>query len=110
MAEHKLEDMKRILREEVRKYAGRGWGAGLRLFAILDDERDVYAVNAVGYPKHNSHNMVVVMARLLDDKIVIEVDNTNKWLIDALLQRGIQREQVILAHNGEPVPETAPDY
>lgn len=108
MAEQKLGDMKHILREEVRKYAGRGWGLGVRLLPLLDDENETYAVNAVDYPERKDYAVVVVLARLLNGKIVIEEDATNKKLVDALLQRGISRNDIILAYENEPVPETAP--
>jgi sulfur carrier protein ThiS len=48
---------------------------------------------------------VVVMARLLGDKIVIEEDTTDKPLLDALLQRGVPRESILLAYDGDIVPE-----
>lgn len=49
--------------------------------------------------------LVVVLARVVGDKVVIEEDNTDKKLIDALRQRGIPREQIILAYAGEPIPD-----
>jgi sulfur carrier protein ThiS len=45
------------------------------------------------------------MARIVADKIVIEADNMDKPLLDALLQRGIPREQILLAYNGDIIPE-----
>lgn len=49
--------------------------------------------------------LVVVLARVVGDKVVIEEDTTHKKLIDALLQRGIPRSQIILAYAGEPMPD-----
>jgi hypothetical protein len=40
-------------------------------------------------------------------QIVIEMDDSNKPLVDALLQAGIPRSKIILAYAGEPVPESA---
>jgi hypothetical protein len=34
-----------------------------------------------------------------------EEDPTDKKLVDALLQRGIPREQIVLAYAGEPIPD-----
>ena len=36
---------------------------------------------------------------------MIEEDTTDKKLIDALLQRGIPRGQIVLAYEGEPIPD-----
>lgn len=46
----RMDILKQIVREEVEKYAAGGRGANILLFAILDDERGIYAVNAVDYP------------------------------------------------------------
>jgi XisI protein len=94
-----------ITREEVAKYAGKGRGANIILFPLLDDARQVYAVNAVDYPTREEVAMVVVLARVVGDKVVIEEDTTDKKLVDALLQRGIPRNQIILAYAGEPIPD-----
>lgn len=44
-----MDIFKQTLREEVQKYASNGRGANILLFAILDDEQNIYAVNAVDY-------------------------------------------------------------
>jgi hypothetical protein len=95
-----------IVREEVEKYASDGRGANVILFPVLDDARQIYTVAAVDYPKRvYEGGMVVVLARVVGDKVVIEEDGTNKPLLDALLQRGIPREKIVLAYQGEPIPD-----
>ena len=98
--------LKQIVREEVAKYAGiQGRGANLRLFKLLDDENRIYAVNAVDYPVREDVAGVVVLARIFDNRVVIEEDATDKPLVDALLQLGIDRTQIVLAYEGEQVPD-----
>jgi len=94
-----------IVREEVTEYASDGVGGNIRLFPVCDDTRQIYAVNAVDYPRYKEMPDVVVMARIVGDKVVIEHDGTDKPLVQALLQRGIPREQIVLAYAGEPVPD-----
>ncbi len=94
-------ELKKILREEVEKYSGQG--VNCYLFPLLDDEHQNYAVNAVDYPTREQTAGVVVMARIVGSSIVIEEDMTDKKLVDALIQRGIPREQIILAYAGEAV-------
>ena len=105
-----MDKLKSTLKEEVRKYAGSGRGARLRLYPILDDERSHYSVVAVDEPrgKYLKHEIHVVFARLQDDHIIIEVDNTDKPLVDALLQQEIPREKIILAYAGETVSDAIP--
>lgn len=103
-----MDQLIQVVREEVRKYAGtRGRGANVILFPLLDDERLTYAVNAVSYPNREEYAMVVVLARVVDNKVVIEEDATDKKLVDALIQRGIPRDQIVLAYEGEPIPDAA---
>ena len=49
----------------------------------------------------------LTMARIVGNRVVIEEDMTDKKLVDALLQRGILRDQIILAYEGEPIPDAA---
>lgn len=100
-----MDILKQILREEVQKYAASGRGANILLFAILDDEQSIYAVNAVDYPNRQDVAGVVILARFVGNMIVIEEDMTDKKLVEALMQRGILRDQIILAYDGEPIPD-----
>lgn len=102
-----MDNLKRTVREEVEKYAAGGRGANILLFAILDDKHSIYAVNAVDYPKCDDVAGVVVMARIVGNRVVIEEDTTDKKLVDALQQRGILRDQIVLAYEGEPIPDAA---
>jgi hypothetical protein len=98
-----MDNLNQIVSEEVEKY-GSG-GRGMRLFPLLDHLHQVYAVNAVEHPKRTKFAGVIVMARIAGDKVVIEYETTDKPLLDALLQRGIPREQIVLAYQGEPIPD-----
>ena len=103
-----MDNVNKIVRTEVRKYAGNGEGANLRLFPILDDERATYAVTAVDYPHRVQEAGIVVLARIVKDIVVIEEDLTDKKLVDALTQAGIKREQICLAYAGDDLPDA--DY
>lgn len=94
-----------IVREEVRKYdcGGRGWNS--RLFFLADEPNQVYTVVAIDYPQRRNIGGLVMLARIVEDKVVIEEDNTDKPLLDALIQQGIPREQIVLAYQGETIPE-----
>jgi len=100
-----MDNLLKIVRQEVQKYAGSGRGINLRLFPSLDDEHQIYAVIAVDYPNRQHVAGVVVLARIVGDKVVIEEDTTNKKLADALIQNGIARENIILAYDGEILDE-----
>jgi hypothetical protein len=44
--------------------------------------------------------------RILGNTAIVERDQNDKMVKDALLQAGIPREKIILAYAGEPIPET----
>jgi hypothetical protein len=100
-----MDTLTQIVRQEVSAYAGNGRGANILLFPLLDDEHHTYAVNAVDYPTRDDVAMVVVLARIVGDVVVIEEDTTDKKLVDALLQRGISRQNIVLAYLGESIPD-----
>jgi sulfur carrier protein ThiS len=94
-----------IVREEVRKYAAGGRGLNLRLFFVGDELNHIYNVLDVEYPVRHDVAGIVVFARIVGDQVIIEEDTTDKPLVDALMQQGIPREQIVLAYQGEPVPD-----
>jgi hypothetical protein len=94
-----------VTREEVCKYAANGRGLNVRLFFVADEVRMIFNVVDVEYPVRKDIAGIVVMARIVGDKVIVEEDTTDKPLVDALIQRGIPREQIILAYRGEPIPD-----
>ena len=68
-----------------------------RVFAVIsvDDNHNEYSGNAG------------LIARIDGDKVIIEHDMYNKPLVDALVQAGVPRDQIVLAYTGEAVSETA---
>jgi hypothetical protein len=68
------------------------------LFTVID----LYTVQG---KRHANAGLVV---RVEGDQVIIERDMNNKMLVDALLQAGVPREQIILAYAGELLPVTQP--
>jgi XisI protein len=54
--------------------------------------------------QHQADTGLVV--RIAGEFIIIEHDMNNKPLVDALVQAGVPRTQIILAYAGEPLPAT----
>ena len=67
-----------------------------RLFAVISIDN-----------KHNEYSGDAgLIVRIDGDRIVIEHDMYNKPLVDALVQAGVPREQIVLAYLGEMQAET----
>jgi hypothetical protein len=97
-----MDQLEQILKEEVFKYAGGGFN--LKMFPLANADQKVYAVNIIDAPLRKMGAGVVVLARIIEDFIIVEEDNTTKPLVEALMQRGIPRKQIILAYAGEGLP------
>ncbi len=84
--------------EELAKYAGEelSLSGPTQLYYVQNLEAQVYAVLSPYHPVFGKTE-VVIMARIVNDSIVIDVDKTNKPLHEALWQSGVPDEQITLA-------------
>src|SRR6266851_2748482 len=96
-----VDNLIQTVRHEVAEYVRPSPNA--TAYYLENGEQHVFAVLSVptSDPQRTS---VVIMARLVNDLILIESDKTNKPLYEALLQAGIPREQIVLLYEGEQVP------
>src|SRR5262245_51752736 len=74
-------------------------------YLATSDDHSLFTVVAVGIVKGQRIVETSLIVRLVGGKIVIEYDDNNKPLVDALVQAGISRDEIILAYAGEPVVE-----
>jgi len=98
-----MDSLKTTVEKVIESYTGEGPNG----YAYLsqDTAKGVYTVFSVGYIKKQRSVDANLIVRLLGDKIIIERDMNDKTLMDALLQAGISRQQIIVAYAGEPAPE-----
>ena len=73
----------------------------LRMYTLSNEDRHIYAVNVIDWPERHQPAAVVVLARIEDDKVIIEEDITDRPLVEALVNAGIPREQIVLKYAEE---------
>ncbi|MBZ0315024.1 MAG: XisI protein [Anaerolineae bacterium] len=100
-----MDRLAEIVRHEVFWYAG--GGPNLKVIPFANEDEHAYAVAIMDKPTHRLPVEIMVMARLEGDTVIIEADNTNRPLVDALVAAGIPRDKIVLAYAGEPIPEGA---
>jgi hypothetical protein len=83
-------------------------GKVLNGYSYLTQSEDglVYTVVDVARIQGKHVSGVSLVVRIAGEFIIVERDQNDKTVLDALLQAGIPRNQIILAYAGEPVPET----
>jgi hypothetical protein len=93
-----------LVKREVALYAG--ISPDYVAYAILDDVQQHYIVVDVAKNHNIEPGGIIVMARVVDDYVMIEEDTTDKPLYKALIvNANIPREQIILAYEGETLSE-----
>ena len=86
-----------ILRQIVTQYAS--WGASrcdIRSEAVIDTDHDHYEVMSVGWQgRHRVHGCVVHLD-IINGKVWIQHDGTNRPVADELLAAGVPRDDIVL--------------
>jgi hypothetical protein len=100
-----VQQLTEVTSREVERYIG--YSPQERYFPLLDTEHSTFAVVGIPNWPRTYPAGIVVLARVVGDKIVIEEDTTDQPLYEALMANaGVPREQIILAYAGETLPET----
>lgn len=98
-----MDTLKQTVREVMQGYAGKV----LNGYSYLTQNEDgsVFTVVVVTHLQGKHYSGVSLVVRIVGDHVIIERDQNDKIVLDALVQAGIPRQQIILAYAGEPVPE-----
>lgn len=77
-------------------------GANYDSFLTISPDENVYTVVDIARDSRSRHfTATSLIVRIVDKQIIIEHDDNDKPLVDALIQAGIPQEQIILAYNEE---------
>src|SRR5260221_6463140 len=100
-----MDTVESILQKTIEGYTGKGLNG--YAYLVHDPDRAVFTVISVGFIKGKRYVDANLIVRLVENKIIIERDQNDKVLVEALIQVGVPRDQIILPYAGEPVPEVA---
>ena len=94
--------LKHILLEELEGYTGEG----LNDFAYLttNEAEQIYTIVDIATVRDKRPIGTVLVARLINDQVIIELDRHDKLLVDALKARGVPESQIVLAYRGDAIP------
>jgi hypothetical protein len=82
---------------------------GLNGYSVLTTSEDKRLLTIVSVANVRGQRLTTtsLIVHLEGNSVIIEHDINNKPLVDALIQAGVPREQIILAYTGEVVPQSA---
>lgn len=66
-------------------------------FTVFDDEQNCYTVFDLGWQNRHRIKSMPVLIRILNEKVWVEVDNTDYVFVDRLLEAGIPAGDIVLA-------------
>jgi hypothetical protein len=93
---HYQELIKRCLAQR-ESYIRRARHNGIEIQRITDDDNANYLLVYLGWDKDRRVQQTALHLRVKDDKIWIEVDETEEGIATALLRAGVPREDIVLA-------------
>jgi hypothetical protein len=100
----RVADLTSVIQHQVKDYAVPTYKA--KTYYVGDEKQQIYTVIVVpndNYPFPTKAG-ITVMARIVDEYVVIDQDITDRPLYEALIAAGIPREQIVLAYAGETLP------
>lgn len=101
----RIEEINTIVRQEIIEY-NHANDYKAKGYFLEDSRQRVYSIIIV--PNHDHPFVhkpdIMMMARVIEDKVVIDEDRTDRPLYQSLVRAGIPREQIILSYAGEKLP------
>src|SRR5262245_12208889 len=98
-----MDKLKSTVRQVVEGYSGKAHNG--YLYLAISPLEDVFTVVGIGVLDGQRFVNTTLVVRIVGDLVVVERDQNDKIVLDALLQAGIPRDKIILAYADEPAPE-----
>ncbi|MCC7448792.1 MAG: XisI protein [Anaerolineae bacterium] len=91
-------DLTAIVRQEVREYV---WDQDdSKAYLLENAAHQIYAVLVIPIDDPQQ-SLTIIVAQIANNQVIIETDLTDKPLLNALLDAGVPREQIVCAYMGE---------
>ena len=100
-----METLQHTLKTALAGYAGPALNGESLLTASVDGR--VLTIVSIGQVAGETVVDIGLIARVVDERVIIYCDVNNKPLVEALLQAGVPRRQIVLVYAGEIVTDAA---
>ncbi len=88
-----------VVRQQISTYATDGYnlaGQRIKLYFVENPQEQVFAILGP-YDPVDGKAELVLMARIIDNQVIIDFDKTSKPLYNALKRAGVPEHQIIIA-------------
>lgn len=92
----KIDRYREIVGRVTREYALKPSHGDIKAEAIIDPNHDHYEVMHVGWDRHRRVHGSVIHMDIIDGKVWIQYDGTNRPVANELLAAGIPHEDIVL--------------
>ncbi len=100
----KITRYREIIRDVIAEYANHKPSIGnINVEVIIDPERDHYEVMHIGWQDFRRIHGSVIHLDIINGKIWIQYDGTNRPVAEALLEAGVPHEDIVLGFHPEDV-------
>ncbi len=100
------EAITRVLHEFVE--ALQGMASGLETLLISDEPQQTYAILELGWEGKQRVCLMLVLVRIVETKVWMEVDNTDYGFVDRLIAAGIPMGDLVLAFHHPALRQHTP--
>jgi hypothetical protein len=105
----KVECYRRIVLDLIEKYVPYR-PRGIEAFQVLDQERDHYMLMHDGFKNHRRYYGCLLHLQVHDGKVWIRHDGVEGGVAEELVERGVAREDVVLAFHPPYLRYRSPFY
>jgi hypothetical protein len=99
----KLTGYREILRRVLGEYAAWSGGGGITAEVVEDPTRDHFELLRFGWDGHRYVHGAILHADLIDGKIWIQYDGTNRPLAEELVSAGVSKDDIVLGYKSPRV-------
>jgi hypothetical protein len=100
-----MDALRDIVRRELEGYAGQA--ANGHSYLTTNSDQRHFVLTSIGDVRGVRVANATIIVQVIGETVVVERDMFDPPLVEALLQAGLPRAQIVLAYAGEPVPESA---
>ena len=75
-------------------------------YLTVNEAEQIYTIVDIATVRYKRLVGTVLVVRLANDRVVIELDRHDKFLVDVLKARGVLESQIVLAYRGDATPDS----